>query len=94
MGLIQIHKPFLYRRRLLFPHHGCLVQGVENPVAQQMQHEGADIVIGVVETHGRAETAALIDGLKVIPRKKVNYRGTDLQEMDIEEAEKYSRGRF
>jgi len=43
-----------------------------------------DVVIGVVETHGRAETRALIRGLEVIPRRSIDYRGQVLDEMDFE----------
>ena len=44
---------------------------------------GRDVVIGVLETHGRAETAALADGLEVLPRRRLDYRGTTLEEMDL-----------
>ncbi len=44
---------------------------------------GRDVVIGVLETHGRAETAALAEGLEVIPLRKVDYRGTVLEEMNL-----------
>ena len=44
---------------------------------------GRDVVVGLVETHGRAETAALVDGLEVLPRRRVDYRGTELEEMDL-----------
>lgn len=46
--------------------------------------DGVDVVIGVVETHGRKETKALVDGFEVIPRRKVEYRGQTLEEMDID----------
>ena len=46
--------------------------------------DGTDVVIGVVETHGRPETAALLDGLEIIPRLKLGYRGRDLEEMDLD----------
>ena len=46
--------------------------------------DGVDVVIGVVETHGRAETEALVDGFEVIPRKAVDYRGQVLEEMDLD----------
>jgi len=52
--------------------------------AQQRRREGADVVVGVVETHGRAETAALLDGLEVIPRRRIDYRGQVLEEMDLD----------
>jgi two-component system sensor histidine kinase KdpD len=52
--------------------------------ARVQKAEGVDVMIGVVETHGRAETEALLAGLPVIPRKKIEYRGVTLQEMDID----------
>src|SRR5476651_1701256 len=48
------------------------------------RRENVDVVIGVVETHGRAETEALIAGLETIPRRGVTYRGTELTEMDLD----------
>jgi two-component system, OmpR family, sensor histidine kinase KdpD len=45
---------------------------------------GADVVVAFAETHGRPQTAALIDGLEVIPRKKLAYRGSEWEEMDID----------
>src|SRR5689334_17394210 len=45
---------------------------------------GADVVVGVVETHGRAETEALLGGLEVLPRKRIDYRDQHLEEMDID----------
>ncbi len=47
------------------------------------QEAGRDVVIGLLETHGRAETAALADGLPSIPRRRVIYRDTELEEMDL-----------
>jgi two-component system, OmpR family, sensor histidine kinase KdpD len=44
---------------------------------------GRDVVVGLVETHGRSETSALLDGLELIPRRRVEYRGTELAEMDL-----------
>ncbi|MCX6897480.1 MAG: sensor histidine kinase KdpD [Verrucomicrobia bacterium] len=52
--------------------------------ARQRKAEGVDVVIGVVETHGRAETEALLAGLEAVPRKKLEYRGITLGEMDID----------
>ncbi|WP_234053437.1 MULTISPECIES: sensor histidine kinase KdpD [unclassified Xanthobacter] len=46
--------------------------------------EGVDVVIGVVETHGRKETEALVDGFEVIPRRMVEYKGRVLDEMDLD----------
>src|SRR6202142_711071 len=45
---------------------------------------GADVVVGVVETHGRAETEALLAGLEVLPRKRIEYRDQIIEEMDID----------
>lgn len=54
--------------------------------AHEQRREGIDVVIGVVETHGRAETEALVDGLETLPRRAVDYRGTVLQEFDLDAA--------
>ena len=51
---------------------------------QRLKEAGIDVVVGLVETHGRAETAKLIEGLEVIPRKQVQYRGIVLEEMDLD----------
>ncbi|HVN85732.1 MAG TPA: ATP-binding protein [Candidatus Binatia bacterium] len=52
--------------------------------AHERRGEGVDVVIGVVETHGRAETQALLEGLDVMPRQHIEYRGTLLEEMDLD----------
>jgi two-component system sensor histidine kinase KdpD len=52
--------------------------------ARALKKRGVDVVLGYIETHGRAETAALIDGLEVIPRRKVEYRGVTVEEMDLD----------
>ena len=46
--------------------------------------EGVDVVVGIVETHGRRETQALVEGLEVVPRRTVDYKGRTLDEMDID----------
>ncbi len=46
--------------------------------------EGVDVVAGIVETHGRVETEALLSGFEVIPRKTVDYKGRTLDEMDLD----------
>jgi two-component system sensor histidine kinase KdpD len=46
--------------------------------------EGVDVVAAVVETHGRVETQALLDGIEAIPRKSLDYKGRALEEMDID----------
>src|SRR5512145_477971 len=45
---------------------------------------GVDVRIGYVETHGRAETEALVEGLAIIPRKFIEYRNVNLSEMDLD----------
>ena len=45
---------------------------------------GVDVVVGVVETHGRAETEALLHGLEVLPRKRLEYKDQTLEEMDLD----------
>lgn len=51
---------------------------------RELMDSGVDVQIGYVETHGRAATEALLDGLPVIPRRKIFYKGKELEEMDIE----------
>jgi len=52
--------------------------------AQQKLQQGTEVVIGVVETHGRKETEALTEGMPIMPRAQIEYRGTTLQEMDLD----------
>ncbi len=52
--------------------------------AQRALREGVDVVVGYVETHGRKETEALLTGLPIIPRRKTEYRGVTLEEMDLD----------
>ncbi len=52
--------------------------------AHAMAKGGVDVVLGFVETHGRKETAALVDGLEAVPRKKLEYRGVTVDEMDLD----------
>ena len=52
--------------------------------AQARLKEGVDVVVGVVETHGRKETEALLEGLEVIQRRPAEYRGRVLEEMDLD----------
>ena len=54
--------------------------------AQKLKSEGCDVIAGVVETHGRAETAALLDGLEILPRKPVSHRETSVAEFDLDAA--------
>ena len=54
--------------------------------ARKLKAEGRDVVIGVAETHGRSETAALLADLEVLPPKPMSYRGKDLSEFDLDAA--------
>jgi two-component system sensor histidine kinase KdpD len=52
--------------------------------AQRLKKQGVDVAIGVVETHGRADTAALVEGLEKLSQRRVEYRGIVLEEMDVD----------
>ena len=52
--------------------------------AHELQRQGLDVVVGIVETHGRQETLALLDGLSVLPRKRFEHQGRWLEEMDLD----------
>jgi two-component system sensor histidine kinase KdpD len=52
--------------------------------AHDLRRRGVDVVVGFIETHGRPETAALIDGLEVVPRRRAEYRGVGVEEMDLD----------
>src|SRR6267142_2447798 len=52
--------------------------------AREKQAEGCEVVVGVVETHGRKETEALLEGMPIMPRLQVEYRGATLTEMDLD----------
>lgn len=52
--------------------------------ARELQRQGHDVVVGIVETHGRSETAALLDGLTLIPRRRIDYQGRSLEELDVD----------
>jgi two-component system sensor histidine kinase KdpD len=58
--------------------------------AQALRRRGVDVVLGAIETHGRAETAALIAGLELVPPRSFSYRGVTLQEMDVDAVVKRS----
>lgn len=53
--------------------------------AQKLQKEGVDVVVGTINTHGRIETAKLLEGLKIIPEKWISYKDTVFEEFDIDE---------
>lgn len=52
--------------------------------AKKKRADGLDILAGVIETHGRAETKALCEGLEILPKRKLGYRGQELEEMDLD----------
>jgi two-component system sensor histidine kinase KdpD len=52
--------------------------------AHALANREVDVVIGFIETHGRAETAALVDGLETVPTRSVEYRGLRVEEMDVD----------
>jgi two-component system sensor histidine kinase KdpD len=52
--------------------------------AHAKRKAGADVVVGIVETHGRAETEVLLQGLEVLPRKRLEYKDQILEEMDLD----------
>ena len=54
--------------------------------ARELRAQGVDVVVGLVETHGRAETEALLEGLERLSRRTMAYRGAHLQEFDLDAA--------
>ena len=52
--------------------------------ARAAKAQGVDIVLGIIDTHGRHETEALVSGLEVVPRRSVEYRGVLLEELDLD----------
>ncbi|PWK92064.1 sensor histidine kinase [Fulvimonas soli] len=54
--------------------------------ARELKRQGVDVVVGLVETHGRAETAALLEGMEVLPRRGVRYRERDFEAFDLDAA--------
>lgn len=52
--------------------------------ARELHRQGVDVVIAIVETHGRSDTQSLVEGLPLLPRKQVDYQGRQLEEMDLD----------
>jgi len=52
--------------------------------AHALRKRGVDVVVGIVETHGRPETAALLEGLEIVARRRIEYRGVTIEEMDLD----------
>ncbi len=51
---------------------------------KRLRDEGADVVVAVVETHGRAATAAMLEGLEILPRREVSHRGVEITDLDVD----------
>ena len=51
---------------------------------RRRQSRGTDVVVGIVETHGRAHTAEQLEGLEIVPRQQLEYRGTTFEELDVD----------
>ncbi|CAM4115018.1 sensor protein KdpD [Yersinia intermedia] len=54
--------------------------------AQRLRAQGLDVLVGVVETHGRSETAALLEGLDILPQKRIHHRNRHVREFDLDAA--------
>jgi two-component system sensor histidine kinase KdpD len=54
--------------------------------ARSLKKAGLDVVVGLVETHGRSETASLLEGLEILPRRQIEYRGHTIEEFDLDAA--------
>ncbi|MBE0656715.1 MAG: sensor histidine kinase KdpD [Bryobacteraceae bacterium] len=54
--------------------------------ARRCREAGAEVVVGIVETHGRAETSELLEGLEVLPRRTISHRGIQVEEFDLDAA--------
>lgn len=52
--------------------------------AHALRQRGTDVVIGFIETHGRADTETLLEGLEIVPRRRYEYRGVTVEEMDVD----------
>jgi two-component system sensor histidine kinase KdpD len=52
--------------------------------ARELRRRGVDVVVGIVETHGRAETEALLEGLEVLPRQRLGYQSRTFEELDLD----------
>jgi two-component system sensor histidine kinase KdpD len=84
---IELEQPVVEQAKLRIyigaaPGVGKTYRMLEQAHAQSRQ--GVDVIIGLVETHGRAETAALIQDLEIIPQKEIIYRSVTMFEMDID----------
>jgi two-component system sensor histidine kinase KdpD len=51
---------------------------------KRLREEGADVVVAVVETHGRTATAAMLEGLEILPRREVSHRGVEITDLDVD----------
>lgn len=86
---VQAEEPELQRGRLkLFfgANAGVGKTYAMLEAARQRKKEGLDVAVGVVESHGREETAALLEGLEVLPKKEIEYKGIKIHEFDLDGA--------
>jgi two-component system sensor histidine kinase KdpD len=86
-ALLRAQAPARARLKIFFgasPGVGKTYAMLES--ARRLRADGTDVVVGVVETHGRSETAALLAGLEVLPQRKLSYRGIELDELDVDAA--------
>ena len=58
--------------------------------ARELRRQGRDVVVGIVETHGRGETAALTEGLEILPRRRIAYQ--QLQGVELARYRQLQRG--
>jgi two-component system sensor histidine kinase KdpD len=85
--LLHIHKDEARQQRGKLKLFFGMAAGSARPTLCWMLRQlkaDIDVVVGYIETHKRAETEALLSGLEIIPRQKLEYRGTLLEEMDLD----------
>ena len=58
---------------------------------RRLRDEGADVVVAVVETHGRVATAAMLEGLEILPRREVSHRGVEITDLDVDVRQSIAR---
>lgn len=89
LARVQLEDEKLRRGRLTIHLGACPGVGKTFTMlvaARRLLAQGKDVVVGIVETHGRSETDALLRGLEILPRRTVEYRGTTLTEFDLDAA--------
>jgi two-component system sensor histidine kinase KdpD len=87
LARVQAEQPDQHHGRLKIFFGACAGVGKTYAMleaARKRRAEGVDVVAGYVQTHGRKETDALLEGLEILPRRTVIYRGIDLREFDLD----------